>query len=118
MCGDKRERVILILKNMAKRETSKGEETANAVAQVLEELRELRQEVRLAIETATNAPSNAAYRLMDADGLCQAMRISRHTLRRYEKQFKIPARKVGNKKFYFVAEVKNCIVTALRLWKE
>ena len=55
---------------------------------------------------------------MDADGLCQAMRISRHTLRRYEKQFKIPARKVGNKKFYFVAEVKNCIVTALRLWKE
>ena len=108
VCEDKRERVILILKNMAKRET------ADVTAQVLEELSELRQEVRLAIEAA----SNAAYRLMDADGLCQAMRISRHTLRRYEKQFKIPARKVGNKKFYFVAEVKNCIVTALRLWKE
>ena len=30
-------------KNMAKRETGKGEETANAVAQVLEELKELRQ---------------------------------------------------------------------------
>ena len=102
VCEDKRERVILILKNMAKRETGKREETADVTAQVL----------------AIEAASNAAYRLMDADGLCQAMRISRHTLRRYEKQFKIPARKVGNKKFYFVAEVKNCIVTALRLWKE
>ena len=77
MCEDKRERVILILKNMAKRETGKREETADVTAQVLEELSELRQEVRLAIEAA----SNAAYRLMDADGLCQAMRISRHTLR-------------------------------------
>ena len=99
---------------MAKRETSKREETVDVTAQVLEELNELRQGVRLAIEAA----SNASCRLVDADELCQAMRISRHTLRRYEKQFKIPARKVGNKKLYFVAEVKNCIVTALRLWKE
>lgn len=99
---------------MAKRETSKREETVDVSAQVLEELNELRQEVRLAIEAA----SNASCRLVDADELCQAMRISRHTLRRYEKQFKIPVRKVGNKKLYFVAEVKNCIVTALRLWKE
>ena len=98
---------------MAKRETSKREETVDVTAQVLEELNELRQEVRLAIEAA----SNASCRLVDADELCQAMRISRHTLRRYEKQFKIPVRKVGNKKLYFVAEVKNCIVTALRLWK-
>lgn len=99
---------------MAKRETSKREETVDVTAQVLEELNELRQKVRLAIEAA----SNASCRLVDADELCQAMRISRHTLRRYEKQFKIPVRKVGNKKLYFVAEVKNCIVTALRLWKE
>ena len=99
---------------MAKRETSKREETVDVTAQVLEELNELRQEVRLVIEAA----SNASCRLVDADELCQAMRISRHTLRRYEKQFKIPVRKVGNKKLYFVAEVKNCIVTALRLWKE
>ena len=99
---------------MEKRETSKREETVDVTAQVLEELNELRQEVRLAIEAA----SNASCRLVDADELCQAMRISRHTLRRYEKQFKIPVRKVGNKKLYFVAEVKNCIVTALRLWKE
>ena len=99
---------------MAKRETSKREDTVDVTAQVLEELNELRQEVRLAIEAA----SNASCRLVDADELCQAMRISRHTLRRYEKQFKIPVRKVGNKKLYFVAEVKNCIVTALRLWKE
>ena len=99
---------------MAKRETSKREETVDVTAQVLEELNEVRQEVRLAIEAA----SNASCRLVDADELCQAMRISRHTLRRYEKQFKIPVRKVGNKKLYFVAEVKNCIVTALRLWKE
>ena len=99
---------------MAKRETSKREETVDVTAQVLEELNELRQEVRLAIEAA----SNASCRLVDADELCQAMRISRHTLRRYEKQFKSPVRKVGNKKLYFVAEVKNCIVTALRLWKE
>ena len=99
---------------MAKRETSKREETVDVTAQVLEELNELRQEVRLAIEAA----SNASCRLVDADELCQAMRISRHTLRRYEKQFKIPVGKVGNKKLYFVAEVKNCIVTALRLWKE
>ena len=99
---------------MAKRETSKREETVDVTAQVLEELNELRQEVRLAIEAA----SNASCRLVDADELCQAMRISRHTLRRYEKQFKIPVRKVGNKKLYCVAEVKNCIVTALRLWKE
>ena len=99
---------------MAKRETSKREETVDVTAQVLEELNELRQEVRLAIEAA----SNASCRLVDADELCQAMRISRHTLRRYEKQFKIPVRRVGNKKLYFVAEVKNCIVTALRLWKE
>ena len=99
---------------MAKRETSKREETVDVTAQVLEELNKLRQEVRLAIEAA----SNASCRLVDADELCQAMRISRHTLRRYEKQFKIPVRKVGNKKLYFVAEVKNCIVTALRLWKE
>ncbi len=99
---------------MAKRETSKREEMVDVTAQVLEELNELRQEVRLAIEAA----SNASCRLVDADELCQAMRISRHTLRRYEKQFKIPVRKVGNKKLYFVAEVKNCIVTALRLWKE
>lgn len=99
---------------MAKRETSKREETVDVTAQVLEELNELRQEVRLAIEAA----SNASCRLVDADELCQAMRISRHTLRRYEKQFKIPVSKVGNKKLYFVAEVKNCIVTALRLWKE
>ena len=109
-----RERGNFNNKNMARKETSKREETANVSVQVLEELRKLREEVCLAIEAA----SNAAYRLMDADGLCQAMRISRHTLRRYEKQFKIPARKVGNKKFYFVTEVKNCIVTALRLWKE
>lgn len=47
---------------MAKRETSKGEETANVAAQVLEELKELRQEVRLAIETATNAP----YKVLSA----------------------------------------------------
>ena len=38
VCGDKRERVILILKNMAKRETGKREETADVTAQVLEEL--------------------------------------------------------------------------------
>ena len=99
---------------MAKRETSKREETVDVTAQVLEELNELGLEVRLAIEAA----SNASCRVGDADVLCQAMRISRHTLRRYEKQFKIPVRKVGNKKLYFVAEVKNCIVTALRLWKE
>ena len=53
MCEDKRERVILILKNMAKRETGKREETADVTAQVLEELSELRQEVRLAIEAAS-----------------------------------------------------------------
>ncbi|HJA14025.1 MAG TPA: MerR family transcriptional regulator [Candidatus Butyricimonas faecavium] len=99
---------------MTERETSKRKETSGVTAQVLEELSELRQEVRLAIEAA----SNVSCRLVDADELCRAMQISRHTLRRYEKQFKIPARKVGNKKFYFVAEVKNCIVTALRLWRE
>ena len=55
---------------------------------------------------------------MDAEELCRAMQISRQTLRRYEKQLLIPERKVGNKKFYLAAEVKNCIVTALRLWKE
>ena len=99
---------------MAKRETSKREETANVPVQVLEELRKLREEVCLAIEAA----SNASYRLMDAEELCRAMQISRQTLRRYEKQLLIPERKVGTKKFYLAAEVKNCIVTALRLWKE
>lgn len=112
--GKGRERVILILKNMTRKETSKREERANVSAQVLEELKELREEVRLAIEAA----SNASYRLMDAEELCRAMQISRQTLRRYEKQLLIPERKVGNKKFYLAAEVKNCIVTALRLWKE
>ena len=42
-------------KNMAKRETSKREETANVPVQVLEELKELREEVCLAIEAASNA---------------------------------------------------------------
>ena len=51
---------------MAKRETSKREETVDVTAQVLEELNELRQEVRLAIEAA----SNASCRLVDADELC------------------------------------------------
>ena len=101
-------------KNMARKETSKREETASVPVQVLEELKELREEVCLAIEAA----SNASYRLMDAEELCRAMQISRQTLRRYEKQLLIPERKVGNKKFYLAAEVKNCIVTALRLWKE
>ena len=95
---------------MARKETSKREETASVPVQVLEELKE----VCLAIEAA----SNASYRLMDAEELCRAMQISRQTLRRYEKQLLIPERKVGNKKFYLAAEVKNCIVTALRLWKE
>ena len=98
---------------MARKETSKREETASVPVQVLEELKELREEVCLAIEAASNA-----YRLMDAEELCRAMQISRQTLRRYEKQLLIPERKVGNKKFYLAAEVKNCIVTALRLWKE
>lgn len=101
-------------KNMAKRETSKGEETANAVAQVLEELKELRQEVRLAIETATNAP----YKVLSAAELRQTMGISENTLRRYEKWFGIPVRKIGKKKFYLEAEVKNCILTALQFWKD
>ena len=113
-CAGERERGNFNNKNMAKRETSKREETANVPVQVLEELRKLREEVRLAIEAA----SNASYRLMDAEELCRAMQISRQTLRRYEKQLLIPERKVGNKKFYLAAEVKNCIVTALRLWKE
>ena len=76
---------------MAKKETSKREETANVPVQVLEELRKLREEVCLAIEAA----SNASYRLMDAEELCRAMQISRQTLRRYEKQLLIPERRNG-----------------------
>ena len=68
-----RERGNFNNKNMARKETSKREETANVSVQVLEELKELRQEVGLAIEAA----SNASYRLMDAEELCRAMQISR-----------------------------------------
>ena len=42
---------------MAKRETSKREEMVDVTAQVLEELNELRQEVRLAIEAAQMLPA-------------------------------------------------------------
>ena len=42
-------------KNMARKETSKREETASVPVQVLEELKELREEVCLAIEAASNA---------------------------------------------------------------
>ena len=77
-------------KNMAKRETSKGE------------------------ETATNAP----YKVLSAVELRQTMGISENTLRRYEKWFGIPVRKIGKKKFYLEAEVKNCILTALQFWKD
>ena len=89
----------------------KGEEITLLL---LRQLKEYRQEVRLAIETA----ANVSHRLMTAAEVCKAMNISAHTLRRYEKLFAIPVRRVGNKKFYFEAEVKNCILAGFRWWKE
>ena len=89
----------------------KGEEITLLL---LRQLKEYRQEVRLAIETA----ANVSHRLMTAAEVCKAMNISAHTLRRYEKLFAIPVRRVGNKKFYFEAEVKNSILAGFRWWKE
>lgn len=98
------------MKNMVNK-IEKGEEITLLL---LRQLKEYQQEVRLAIETATNV----SHRLMTAAEVCKAMNISAHTLRRYEKLFAIPVRRVGNKKFYFEAEIKNSIVTGLRWWKE
>lgn len=84
----------------------------NMTLLLLRQMEELRQEVRVAIESA----ANASYKLMSATELCKAMNISTHTLHRYEGIFRIPVRKVGNKKFYFEAEVKNCIIKGLRFW--
>nr|WP_255469414.1 MULTISPECIES: MerR family transcriptional regulator [Butyricimonas] len=55
---------------------------------------------------------------MTAAEVCKAMGISANTLRRYEKLFAIPVRRMGNKKFYFEAEVKNSILAGFRWWKE
>ena len=98
------------MKNMVNK-IEKGEEITLLM---LRQLKEYQQEVRLAIETA----ANVSHRLMTAAEVCKAMNISAHTLRRYEKLFAIPVRRVGNKKFYFEAEIKNSIVTGLRWWKE
>ena len=89
----------------------KGEEITLLL---LRQLKEYRQEVRLAIETA----ANVSHRLMTAAEVCKAMGISANTLRRYEKLFAIPVRRMGNKKFYFEAEVKNSILAGFRWWKE
>ena len=96
------------------RVVNKNEKGGEMSLLLLRQLREYRQEVRLAIETA----ANVSHRLMTAAEVCKAMNISAHTLRRYEKLFAIPVRRVGNKKFYFEAEIKNSIVTGLRWWKE
>ncbi|WP_018337623.1 MerR family transcriptional regulator [Butyricimonas synergistica] len=88
----------------------KGEE----MTQLQRELKELRLEVKLAIETA----ANVSHRLMTAKEVCKAMGISAKTLLRYEKLFEIPVRRMGRKKFYFEAEVKNSILAGFRWWKE
>ena len=61
---------------------------------------------------------NADYLSPDCELVADSLLFLQQLAHYHRKQFKIPVRKVGNKKLYFVAEVKNCIVTALRLWKE
>lgn len=99
---------------MTKRVINKIEKEEETTRLLLRQLKEYRQEVKLAIETA----ANVSHRLMTAAEVCKAMNISAHTLRRYEKLFAIPVRRVGNKKFYFEVEIKNSIVSGLRWWKE
>lgn len=99
---------------MTKRVINKIEKEEETIRLLLRQLKEYRQEVKLAIETA----ANVSHRLMTAAEVCKAMNISAHTLRRYEKLFAIPVRRVGNRKFYFEAEIKNSIVSGLRWWKE
>ncbi len=99
---------------MEEREIDKMQREEDMMSLLIQQLDEYREEVRLAIETASNAP----YKLMSAVEVCKALNISFSTLQRYERSFNIPVRKVGNKKFYFEAEVKNCIITGLRLWKQ
>jgi len=99
---------------MKKEMTNREREEKNGVLPLLQKMEELQREVRLAIAIAANMP----YRLMTSEEVCGALKISRGTLRRYEKMFNIPERKIGKKKFYFEAEVKNCIITGLRLWKK
>lgn len=91
-------------------EANKSVETA----ELLREMRMLREEVRLAIEAA----ANVSHRLMTAGEVCEAMGISRHTLRRYEKLFEIPERRIGRKRVYFEAEIKSCVIRKMRFWRE
>ena len=97
-----------------KRVINRNEKGEDMSLLLLRQLKEYRQEVRLAIETA----ANVSHRLMTAAEVCKAMGISANTLRRYEKLFAIPVRRMGNKKFYFEAEVKNSILAGFRWWKE
>lgn len=99
---------------MIKKVINKTEKTGSESSQVLQQIEELRREVQLAIALTINAP----YKLLTTKETCNAMGMSPRTLRRYEQLFNIPVRKVGNKKFYLEAEVKNCIITGLRLWKQ
>lgn len=99
---------------MEKEKVNRESVEKNVELPLLQKLEELQGEVRLAIAVAANMP----YRLMTPEEVCGAMKISRGTLRRYEKMFNIPARKIGRKKFYFEAEIKNCIITGLRLWEQ
>ena len=97
---------------MEKSEMNKIQKEEDMTSLLLWHLEELRREFRVAIESA----ANVSYKLMSATELCKAMNISASTLHRYEGIFRIPVRKVGNKKFYFEAEVKNCIIKGLRFW--
>ena len=99
---------------MEKKEMNETQKEEDMTLLLLRQMEKLRQEVRLAIEIA----ANASCKLMSVAEVCKAMNISPHTLHRYESMFRIPVRKVGNKKFYFEAEVKNCIITGLRFWKQ
>lgn len=90
------------------------EKVEDASLLVLQRLDEYRQEVRLAIEAVSNAP----FKLLSTDEVCAAMGISPKTLHRYVRVFDIPVYKIGKKNFYFQAEIKNCIVTRLRFWKQ
>lgn len=99
---------------MARKVINKMEKAGSESSLVLQQLEELRREVQLAIAMTINAP----YKVLTTEEVCKAMSMSAGTLRRYEQLFNIPVRKVGNKKFYLEAEVKNCIITGLRLWKQ
>ena len=99
---------------MEKKSFNRGKRAEDFYLEIFQRLEEYHRDVRIAIETVTQAP----HRLMDTEEVCKAMDISPKTLRRYTRWFGFPVRKVGNRNLYFVAEIKNAVIKGLGFWKQ